>query len=79
MKMYTVAKLDVFDGEGGGRKTYIPKISIESGGQKRIYIQKFLYENYIYNTTERKVRGSGAPPGPFKASPMDVKFLYMFI
>ncbi|MFS8025587.1 hypothetical protein Hanom_Chr16g01476861 [Helianthus anomalus] len=29
-----------------------------------VYTQKFLYENYIYNNTERKVRGVGplSPP-----------------
>ncbi|MFS7934646.1 hypothetical protein Hanom_Chr05g00394051 [Helianthus anomalus] len=41
-------------------KTYIPKISIKPG-VKNVYNQKFLYENYILSTTERKVRGVGRP------------------
>ncbi|KAF5823396.1 hypothetical protein HanXRQr2_Chr01g0037911 [Helianthus annuus] len=66
----SVAKLEFF--YEGGRKRIYPKISIEPGVEN-IYTQKFLYENYIYNTTGRKVRGggwSGAPPGPIKASPL---------
>ncbi|MFS7916225.1 hypothetical protein Hanom_Chr02g00174621 [Helianthus anomalus] len=31
------------------------------GGVENVYIQKFIYENYINNTTERKVRGVGRP------------------
>ncbi|MFS7900128.1 hypothetical protein Hanom_Chr00s096330g01801451 [Helianthus anomalus] len=48
---------------GGGRKRIYPKISIESG-LENVYTQKFIYENYIYNTTERKVRGVGRPSRP---------------
>ncbi|MFS7991854.1 hypothetical protein Hanom_Chr12g01075471 [Helianthus anomalus] len=61
----------------GGRKSIYLKISIELG-VKNIYTPKFLYENYIYNTTGRKVRGSGAPPDPFKASPLigNTRFKY---
>ncbi|MFS8014768.1 hypothetical protein Hanom_Chr15g01348381 [Helianthus anomalus] len=40
-----------------------PKISIEPG-VKNVYTQKILYENRIYNTTERKVRGVGRPSPP---------------
>ncbi|MFS7907332.1 hypothetical protein Hanom_Chr01g00070021 [Helianthus anomalus] len=42
----------------GGQKRIYPKISIEPG-VKNVYNQEFLYESYIYNTTERKVRGGG--------------------
>ncbi|MFS7925115.1 hypothetical protein Hanom_Chr04g00280761 [Helianthus anomalus] len=48
---------------GGGRKRIYPKISIEPGVEN-VYTQKFLYENYIYNTTERKVWGVGRPSRP---------------
>ncbi|MFS7907747.1 hypothetical protein Hanom_Chr01g00074951 [Helianthus anomalus] len=47
----------------GGRKRIYPKISIEPGVEN-VYTQKFIYENYIYNTTERKVRGVGRPLPP---------------
>ncbi|MFS8027669.1 hypothetical protein Hanom_Chr16g01501441 [Helianthus anomalus] len=43
-----------------------PKISIEPGVEN-IYTQKFLYENYIYNTTGRKVRGVGRPSRPLQS------------
>ncbi|MFS8002298.1 hypothetical protein Hanom_Chr13g01200491 [Helianthus anomalus] len=47
----------------GGRKCIYLKISIEPGVEN-VYTQKFLYENYIYNTTKRKVRGVGRPLPP---------------
>ncbi|KAF5801382.1 hypothetical protein HanXRQr2_Chr06g0247491 [Helianthus annuus] len=56
-----VAKLDPND---GGSKTYTPKNFYRTGGVENVYAQKFLYENYIYNTTERKVQGVGHPSPP---------------
>ncbi|MFS7930441.1 hypothetical protein Hanom_Chr04g00344381 [Helianthus anomalus] len=53
----------------GGRKCIYQKISIELGVEN-VYTQNFLYKNYLYNTTERKVRGVGRPPDTFKAAPM---------
>ncbi|MFS7920242.1 hypothetical protein Hanom_Chr03g00222191 [Helianthus anomalus] len=47
----------------GGRKRIYPKNSIEPGVE-RVYTQNFLYENHIYNTTERKIRGVGRPSPP---------------
>ncbi|MFS7939855.1 hypothetical protein Hanom_Chr05g00456871 [Helianthus anomalus] len=65
-----VAKLDVFDAEGGG--TYIPKNFYRTGGSKT-YIPKNFYTKTIYITLlSEKFGGSGAPPGPFKAVPMCV-------
>ncbi|MFS7896822.1 putative nepenthesin [Helianthus anomalus] len=48
----------------GGAKTYIPKNFYRTGGAENVYTHKFLYENYIYNTTERKIRGGGRPSPP---------------
>ncbi|MFS8017056.1 hypothetical protein Hanom_Chr15g01375771 [Helianthus anomalus] len=45
-------------GGGGGRKRIYQKISIEPGIEN-VYTQKFLYENYIYNTINRKVQRVG--------------------
>ncbi|MFS7957885.1 hypothetical protein Hanom_Chr07g00671671 [Helianthus anomalus] len=47
----------------GGRKCIYPKNSIEPGVEN-VYTQKFLYENYIYNTTKRKVQGVRRPSRP---------------
>ncbi|MFS7950676.1 hypothetical protein Hanom_Chr07g00585961 [Helianthus anomalus] len=47
----------------GGRKRIYPKFSIEPRVEN-VYTQKNLYENYIYNTTERKVRRVGRPSRP---------------
>ncbi|MFS7975772.1 hypothetical protein Hanom_Chr10g00884641 [Helianthus anomalus] len=59
-----------------GRKRIWPKISIEPG-VKNVYIQKFLYENYIYNTTKRKVRGVGRPL-PLLSCASDSKVLFNY-
>ncbi|MFS8012244.1 hypothetical protein Hanom_Chr14g01318541 [Helianthus anomalus] len=68
-----VAKLEFFG--PWGRKRIYQKISIEPrGGGGNVYTHKFLYENYIYNTTGRKKGGggggAGAPPRPSYPSPM---------
>ncbi|MFS8004285.1 hypothetical protein Hanom_Chr13g01223971 [Helianthus anomalus] len=56
----------------GGSKTYIPKNFCRTGGLKT-YIPKHLYTKTTYITLlSEKFGGSGAPPGPFKASPMFV-------
>ncbi|MFS7927338.1 hypothetical protein Hanom_Chr04g00307901 [Helianthus anomalus] len=52
----------------GGRKRIYPKISIEPGVEN-VYTQKFVYESYIYSTTERKVRKVGRPPAPSNLRP----------
>ncbi|MFS7901653.1 hypothetical protein Hanom_Chr01g00002191 [Helianthus anomalus] len=55
---------------GGGSKTYIPKIFYTTGGSKT-YIPKNFYTKTTYITLlAEKFGGSGAPPGPFKASPL---------
>ncbi|MFS7963229.1 hypothetical protein Hanom_Chr08g00735621 [Helianthus anomalus] len=55
-----MVKLDPND---GGVENIYPKISIEPGVEN-VYTKIFLYENYIYNITERKVRGVGRPYSP---------------
>ncbi|MFS7955922.1 hypothetical protein Hanom_Chr07g00648461 [Helianthus anomalus] len=73
-----MAKLDVFDRGEGGRKRIYQKNSIEPGVEN-IYTQKILYENYIYNTTERKVREIPRVPVPLKLCPrLDSKYLFSF-
>ncbi|MFS8014896.1 hypothetical protein Hanom_Chr15g01350071 [Helianthus anomalus] len=66
-----VAKLEIFDRRVENVYT---KISIKPG-VKNVYIQKFLYENYILFTTERKVRGSAALSRPTKLRPCICKFV----
>ncbi|MFS7933797.1 hypothetical protein Hanom_Chr04g00384041 [Helianthus anomalus] len=52
-----------------GSKTYIPKNFYRTGGLKT-YIPKHFYTKTTYITLlSEKFGGSGAPPGPFKASP----------
>ncbi|MFS7989846.1 hypothetical protein Hanom_Chr11g01051651 [Helianthus anomalus] len=54
----------------GGSKTYIPKNFYRTGGSKT-YIPKNFYTKTTYITLlSEKFGGSGAPPGPLKASPM---------
>ncbi|MFS7933028.1 hypothetical protein Hanom_Chr04g00374911 [Helianthus anomalus] len=53
-----------------GSKTYIPKNFYRTGGLKT-YTPKHFYTKTTYITLlSEKFGGSGAPPGPFKASPM---------
>ncbi|MFS8022345.1 hypothetical protein Hanom_Chr16g01438381 [Helianthus anomalus] len=68
MDVEVAVKLDPNNGRGGQKHIY-QKISIEPR-LENIYTQNFLYENYIYNNTERKIRESGAPPRPFCTSPV---------
>ncbi|MFS7999063.1 hypothetical protein Hanom_Chr12g01161561 [Helianthus anomalus] len=68
----TVAKLDPND--RGGRKHIYPKFSIELGVEN-VYTQTFLYQNFRYNTTDRKVWGSNAPSRPFYTSPLSYESL----
>ncbi|KAJ0566187.1 hypothetical protein HanIR_Chr06g0270961 [Helianthus annuus] len=64
MYLYTVVtKLEISD---RGRKSSDLKISINRGVEN-VYNQKFLYENYILSTTERKVRGVGRHLPPLKS------------
>ncbi|MFS8009463.1 hypothetical protein Hanom_Chr14g01285041 [Helianthus anomalus] len=58
----------------GGRKRMYPKISIEPGVEN-VYTQKFMYENYIYITTERKVRRVGRPFPPLLYFPLHVRHI----
>ncbi|MFS7943087.1 hypothetical protein Hanom_Chr06g00496201 [Helianthus anomalus] len=54
----------------GRSKTYIPKKFYRIGGSKT-YIPKNFYTKTTYITLlAEKFGGSGAPPGPFKASPL---------
>ncbi|MFS7944407.1 hypothetical protein Hanom_Chr06g00511801 [Helianthus anomalus] len=54
----------------GGSKPYIPKNFYRTGGSKT-YKPKHFYTKTTYITLlSEKFGGSGAPPGPFKASPM---------
>ncbi|MFS7964957.1 hypothetical protein Hanom_Chr08g00756601 [Helianthus anomalus] len=54
-----------------GSKTYIPKNFYRTGGSKT-YIPKHFYTKTTYITLlSEKFGGSGAPPGPFKASPVN--------
>ncbi|MFS7973300.1 hypothetical protein Hanom_Chr09g00855011 [Helianthus anomalus] len=56
----------------GGSKTYILKNFYRTGGS-RTYIPKNFYTKTTYITLlAEKFGGSGAPPGPFKASPMGI-------
>ncbi|MFS7921650.1 hypothetical protein Hanom_Chr03g00239481 [Helianthus anomalus] len=56
----------------GGSKTYIPKNFYRTGGSKT-YIPKNFYTKTTYITLlSQKFGGSGAPPGPLKASPMPI-------
>ncbi|MFS7924489.1 hypothetical protein Hanom_Chr03g00273141 [Helianthus anomalus] len=53
-----------------GSKTYIPKKFYRTGGSKT-YIPKNFYTKTTYITLlAEKFGRSGAPPGPFKASPL---------
>ncbi|MFS8018286.1 hypothetical protein Hanom_Chr15g01390281 [Helianthus anomalus] len=53
MPLNSVAKLEISD---WGVERIYPKVSIKPWGEN-VHTQKFLYENYILSTTERKVRG----------------------
>ncbi|MFS8035284.1 putative transcription factor homeobox-WOX family [Helianthus anomalus] len=53
----------------GGRKRIYLKISIK-WRVENVYTQKFLYENYILSTTERKVWRIGRPLPPHYAAPL---------
>ncbi|MFS8014309.1 hypothetical protein Hanom_Chr15g01343061 [Helianthus anomalus] len=63
----SVVKLEIFY---GGSKTYIHKNFYRTGGRPP-YIPKNFYKKTTYITLlAEKFKGSGAPPGPFKASPL---------
>ncbi|MFS7916022.1 hypothetical protein Hanom_Chr02g00172221 [Helianthus anomalus] len=67
------AKLEISDREG--RKHIYPKISIKSGVEN-VPTEKFLYENYILPTNERKVRGLAAPSRPLRQCVSLIVFNY---
>ncbi|MFS7984396.1 hypothetical protein Hanom_Chr11g00985971 [Helianthus anomalus] len=65
--VHRVAKLEIFY---GGSKTYIPKNFYRTGGSKTCIPKNFYMKTTYITLLAEKFGGSGAPPGPFKASPL---------
>ncbi|MFS7958655.1 hypothetical protein Hanom_Chr07g00681311 [Helianthus anomalus] len=53
-----------------GSKTYIPKNFYRTGGSKTYIPKNFYTKNTYITLLAEKFGGAGAPPGPFKASPL---------